>query len=394
MTKGTGTATDTGTDTGWASPTWIESLLSEAAARGDGDGVLDALARGRLRLLTARLHADTPGHTAALPSQRDPATGRTCVPVLTSGMVPPWHPEWVFRRTSLAELAHRWPHDKRWLGVNLGTPYATVVDARPARRKAWPAAESRSGGPPAGLLLTHGGGPTHGPVAHGLAVGAHLAVHNSLFWNQLGAAYLDYETDIARLRDPWGVTHRAGYRRTLDSLMATRLMGRAPESVLRTRLGLVRRLKRAPTRQEWADGVTGALVQRGASAADLAEAEEWLRRVVDCEDRFRAEGFLAPDGRIDTLAAFDYGRAVNVVRLALGARYCDPAEAGQAVVRIGELARRAYGSWAEFSLGYGLARVIHYAGDEEAEITREESLAQHRILTQDPTSPYRNIPWS
>lgn len=130
------------------------------------------------------------------------------------------------------------------------------------------------------------------------------------------------------------------------------------------------------------------------AAADLAEADESLRCIARYEARFRADGVLAPEGRIDTLSAFDHGRAVNVVRMALGARYCDPQQAEQAVLRIGELARRTYSSWEEFPLGYALTRLILFDGEVRAEEKYAESLAQHRILTQDPTSPYRNIPWS
>ncbi|MEW1725128.1 DUF1266 domain-containing protein [Streptomyces sp. NPDC093109] len=371
-------------------------MLAEAVARGDDRSVLDALSRGRLYLLVARLHADTPGYVPPLPTARDPLTGRTCVSVLTTGMLPPWHPEWVFRETTLAELARIWPYDQRRLGVNLGSPYAVTVDARPSRRKAWPAAEERSGGVRRGQLLTDGGGPLHGPLAHGLALGAHLAVHNSLVWNRLGAAYIGYATDISWLRAPWRVTRRAEYRQTLDSLLAAQLVGRATESVLGTRRTLARRLGRPPSLREWYDGATGAAAQRGASHADMAEVDALLWRVVRYEDRFRADGVLAPDARIDTLAAFDLGRAVNVVRMALGARYCDPAEAERAVLRIGEAARKAYGSWPEFSLGYGLARLIGYHEDDaedENRVTYEETLAQHRVLTRDPASPYRNIPW-
>lgn len=126
---------------------------------------------------------------------------------------------------------------------------------------------------------------------------------------------------------------------------------------------------------------------------DRAEAVEFLRRITHYEARFRADGLLPPDGRVDTLAAFDHGRAVNVVRLALGARYCEPREAEESVLRVLESARREYGSWEEFSLGYLLARLIHFdEGDPEP--MYQESVAVHRTLTQDPSSPYRNIPWS
>ncbi|HET6861121.1 MAG TPA: DUF1266 domain-containing protein, partial [Streptomyces sp.] len=232
----------------------------------------------------------------------------------------------------------------------------------------------------------------------GLAMGAHLAVHNSIAWNQLGAAYQDYATDIEWLRRPWRVGNRAGYRQRLEELLATQLVGRTEEFVLRTRHNLAARLGRTPSHEEWSDSLTQALARRLGSGPDaesrIEEAVKSLRLTVRYEDRFRADGILSPEGRVDTLAAFDYGRAVNVVRMALGARYIDPSEAEQAVLRIGERARQAYGSWEAFSLGYALTRAIHFDDGDDPEVRYQETLAQHRILTQHPTSPYRNLPWS
>lgn len=398
MTTGTGT-TGTGTrgtaTLPGAAPTGTERLLHDTAAAGDRDTLLDALAGSRLFALVARLHADTPGFTPPLPTRADPAApGRMCVAVLTSGMLPPWHPDWVFEATGLEDLARRWPDGVRWLAVNPGTPYAVTLAAGPGRRRAWLKAHARSGGPQGGRLLTHRAGPLHGPVAHGLAVGAHLAVHNGLLWNDLGAAYEGYGTDRARLRDPWGVMNRAAYQETLEALLATRLVGRRHESVLRIRHALAGRLGRTPTAPEWSASLTEALTRRRSTPSDAAEAHEAMRLVVTYEDRFRADGVLGAGERVDTLAAFDHGRAVNVVRLALGARLCDPREAEQAVLRIGALAGQAYGSWAEFSLGYSLARVVHFDADDPSGAKYAQSLAQHRILTQDPDSPYRNIAWS
>ncbi|WP_124272080.1 DUF1266 domain-containing protein [Streptomyces sp. ADI96-02] len=373
-------------------PTRIERELVLAVAGGRDEAVLDALARTRLYVLTPRLHADVPGWTPPLPTIRDGATGRVCVPVLTPGVLPQWHPEWVFREMGLGTLARTWPYDVRHLAVNHGSPSAVLLDARPRRLRAWLKAEARSGGPREGVLLTDAGGPLRGPLAHGLALGAHLAVHNGLVWNRLGAVYQDYATDRARLSRPWGVEHRAEYRGRLDSLMKYRLVGRVQETVLRTRCALAARLGRAPAVEEWSEAVDRAFA--GRAGADRAEAAEALRRVVRYEERFRADGVLAPDGRVDTLAAFDLGRAVNVVRLALGARYGDPREAEQDVLRLGELARRAYPSWAAFSLGYLLARLVHCDDADAGERAYRDSLAQHRVLTEDPASPFRNIPWS
>ncbi|MEU6163759.1 DUF1266 domain-containing protein [Streptomyces tanashiensis] len=377
----------------WAPPTHTEQLLYEAGARGDRAAVLDALGRTRLHVLVARLHADVPDFARPLPSRRDTSARRTVVPVLTEGMLPPWHAEWVFRQTTLDRLASAWPNDRWWLAVNPDTPFAATVPARPADRRAWQEAAERGGGPARLRLLTHAGEHLHGPVAHALALGAHLAVLNGLVWNALGAHYEDYPTDIARLRRPWAVHHRADFRDKLRTLIATRLVGRVPETVLGIRRRLVARLGAAPSDGQWAKEVTAVFERDDPYGEDRAEAAEFLRRITHFEGRFRADGLLPPGGRVDTLAAFDHGRAVNVARLALGARYCDPAEARDSVLRVLEAARRTYDSWEAFSLGYLLARLIHF--DEGApEPMYQESLTLHRVLTQDPSSPYRNIPWS
>ncbi|MEU8710420.1 DUF1266 domain-containing protein [Streptomyces sp. NPDC048565] len=406
MTKGTGTTGTTGAwaqeaearrrpDAGHVPPTGTERLLHEAAVAGDRGAILKALAGSRLFVLVARLHADTPGFTPPLPAQPDPATpGRMCVTVLTSGALPPWHPDWVFEAIGLDDLARRWPPGARWLAVDPGTPYAVTLEAGPGKRRAWAKEQARSGGPRAGRLLTLGTGPLHGPAAHGLAIGAHLAVHNGLVWNDLGAAYEGYATDRLRLRNPWGVYNRATYRETLESLLAARLVGRTYESVLRIRQSLAGRLGRTPTAPEWSAALTDALARHRSTPEEAADAHEALRLAVTYEDRFRADGVLGAGERVDTLAAFDHGRAVNLVRLALAARLCDPVEAEQAVLRIGAQARQAYGSWAELSLGYSLARVMHFDADDPSGAKYAQSLTQHRLLTQDPESPYRNLAWS
>ncbi|MFH9609931.1 DUF1266 domain-containing protein [Streptomyces sp. NPDC017448] len=390
-----GAAGQPGGGRGADAPTEVERELAAALAGGGRDAVLDVLARTRLHVLVPRLHADVPDWTAPLPTFRDGASRRICVPVLTPGLLPSWHPEWVFRAVDLGELARIWPYDARRLAVNHGTPFAALIDAGPRRLRSWQSADARSGAARRGRLLTDAAGPLHGPLAHGLALGAHLAVHNGLVWNRLGAVYQDYATDRARLRNPWGVQHRADFRRRLESLMKYRLVGRVQETVLRARHTLADRLGRTPTRAEWAEAVERAFAARDAE--DRAEAHRALHRFVRYEERFRADGVLAPGRRIDTLAAFDLGRAANVVRLALSARLTEPREAEQDVLRLVEPARRAYPSWADFSLGYALARLVH--GDDAdgtpgEELLYRQSLDQHHILTQDPTSPYRNIPWS
>ncbi|MEC4020369.1 DUF1266 domain-containing protein [Streptomyces sp. H27-D2] len=379
--------------TGWVPPTDTERLLHEATARGDWEAELAALSTTRLYLLLPRLHADTPGFTTPLTPRRDPATGKMCLPVLTPGMLPPWHPDWVFQQTTLAELADDWPHDKWWLAVNPGTACAATVEAKPLNREVWQEISAETGGLPQGRLVTHEGGPLRGPTAYGLACGAHLAVHNGVPWNQLGSAYRDYGQDIESLRRPWHITNRAEYQAKLHDLAARKHIDRDHEFALQARASLTRRLGQVPSAQQWEDTVGQALAVRDGHASEIEDAREAVRRIVRYEDRFRADGVLAADGRVESLAAFDLGRAVNVVRMGLGARYCDPREAEASVVHFGTLAQRAYGSWEAFSVAYALMRLIYFDEDSFGS-WYQESLAQHRILTRDAMSPYRNIPWS
>ncbi|MET9803528.1 DUF1266 domain-containing protein [Streptomyces sp. NPDC006368] len=380
--------------TRWIPPTETERLLYEAAEGGDRDAQLAAVSRATLYLPVGRLHADAPGAGLPLVPVKDPLTGRWSIAVHTVGMLAPWHPEWVHRSTTLAELARSWPdRGKLLLTVNPGTPCAISAEAKAHHRAAWLTMTARTGGPQRGQLLTHAAGPTHGALAHGLACGAHLSVHNSVPWNQLGTTFFDYRADAATLRGTWSVTNRAQFRDKLAALHRARLAGREEAIALRVRTLLAGRLGRTPSTGEWLDAVLRDLTERGAGATTLKEFTDTVTRFSRYEERFRADGVLGADERVDTLAAFDYGRIVCFVRMALGARLCDPREAEEAVLKAGRLSREAYGSWGAFSAAYALARVIAFDEDSFGRV-HQESVTQHRILTQDPASPYRSLPWS
>ncbi|MET9428036.1 DUF1266 domain-containing protein [Streptomyces sp. NPDC003036] len=383
----------TGT-THWIPPTLTERLLYEAKTAGDREAQLALLSRATLFLPVGRLHADTPGAGLPLVPAKDPQTRKRSIAAFTVGMLPPWHPEWVCQATTLAELARHWPdgRKKASLAVNPGTPCAIGLEAGPRHRAAWAKAAAATGGPPRGLLLTHAHGPTQGALAHGLACGAHLSVHNSVPWNQLGTTLFGYESDVGTLRGTWRVTNRGQYRDKLAVLFRARLCGLEESAALRARTVLAARLGRTPTTGEWLDTVLASLTERGADEATLKELTDTVTRISRYEARFRADGVLGTDERVDSLAAFDYGRVVSFVRMGLGARLCEPHEAEEAILTAGRLSREAYPSWEAFSVAYALARVIAFDEDRFGRVY-QESLGQHRILTQDPASPYRSVPW-
>jgi uncharacterized protein DUF1266 len=63
------------------------------------------------------------------------------------------------------------------------------------------------------------------------------------------------------------------------------------------------------------------------------------------------------------------------------------------VTQAGAKAREVYGSWEEFAAGYALGRMLAFDngwfGPQYA-----EAVHLHRVLTQDPSSPWRGLPFA
>ncbi|MFE4020839.1 DUF1266 domain-containing protein [Streptomyces sp. NPDC059101] len=349
-------------------PTETERRLYEATARGDGDGQVAAIAGEDLYLAVPQQGQEP------LPVYDDPVAGGKCIPVLTRGMLPPWEPQRFFDRVSVEELAQDWPNDKWRLAVNPGTPFASYLFATPAHRAGWLRMRAQLGVRPGGLLVTHYGGPLHGPVAQGLACGAPLAVHHSVPWNELGTAFLDYSTDAETLRAQWSVADPMSWQQRFDQLLGGQFVPAETEAALRARAG-------AP-----GPGATGDTPADGAAAPAVPELVDRY------EERFRTDGLLPAGGRVGSLAALDLVHAVGLVRWGLGARLCAPPQAEQAVTRVAGRAAEVYGSWEEFAAGYALGRALAFDGGWFGP-AYAEAVHLHRALTQDPASPWRVLPF-
>ncbi|UNO43719.1 DUF1266 domain-containing protein [Streptomyces sp. MST-110588] len=297
----------------------------------------------------------------------------------------------------------------------------------------WLRARAQGGVRPGGLLTTHFGGPLHGPLAHGLACGAPIAVHHSVPWNELGTVFVDHAADAQLLYEQWSVVDPASWRQRLEQLLNGQYVPAETEAALRARAANGPAAEAGTEEAEESAGAAGV-----AGAAETAGAEEGGTAPEDAEkdssgtagagaaadaiaspadssgsagstdssgrpglpalvgtyeDRFRTDGVLPAEGRVVSIVALDLVHAVNLVRWGLGARFCAPPEAEEAVLRAGAQAREVYSSWEEFSAGYVLGRMLafdngwfgsHYA----------EALHIHRVLTQDPSSPWKGLPFN
>ncbi|MFD9405714.1 DUF1266 domain-containing protein [Streptomyces sp. NPDC059989] len=400
---------------GWIAPSAIERELYETKANGDWAGYLDALARAELFMPQPRALVDAePQHARFLPTP----DGRSLA-VYTRGMLPAPTPDTVYHRQSLAWFANAWDHrDPAYLAVNPGSPAEAYLSTTPADRARWRAhwdAVTTWGLAPGAVHALHTGGPLHGPVAHGLAIGAHLAVGNGEFWNALAYHGSGYTRERDRLRKMWDITDTAGWLDVLQRMLNTEIVSPVWEFALRVRRILAsdfagpvdvehwrhaaettlrRSAERSAEPQLTPDGVTVARPRPTAEVeGEIAGVQRLIGRIARYEQRFRADGLLAAGGYVRSVEAWDLGRASQMARWGLGTRYGTLEDAERAVLRASEAARGTYRSWEDFSAGYLLARCLHFDEEEFGE-WYDTSLSTHLALTTDPGSPWLNIPWT
>jgi hypothetical protein len=235
-------------------------------------------------------------------------------------------------------------------------------------------------------------GPFYGPLAHGFACGSHLPVHVSSPWNALDDPVRDYAGNRASLADNWGVTTAEDWFRQVDYLLGGMNIGPAVDAVLNVRRTLLRRQGHYDL-FTWQNAVGGWARQQRGDPAAVEEMVHLAGVITRYESRFRTDGLLPHDGIVTSVFGYDFGRAVNMARWGFGGRFCDYPTAERIVLRAGELCRRHYTSWADFSAGYALGRVIRF-DEEEYGHMYVSALGPHRLLMADRTSPWWHVPFA
>lgn len=242
----------------------------------------------------------------------------------------------------------------------------------------------------AAAIVTDRSAPTSGPVAFALACGAPLAVDQGAVWNDL--AGLTGAEPRARLAELWDVCSPAGWRRTMDGLLAER--GTGPNDLameLRWRATVVRTVP--PDLAGWLRIIREAAEYGQIGEHGVPKLLAAATRISRCEDRFRADGLIPPHGVVHSLRAHDWAHAVNVACLGLRAGYCDEAGAERAVRRAGQLCARHYMSWADLSAAFGLGRLLSFDDRDFPVRYADIRDIRRRLLTEDP-SPWRVMSWS
>lgn len=384
-----------GEDADWVAPTEAEAELHAAILRNDADTFHETLAAQQLYIHVSKEDYDREGDECSLLHYPAPDGGHVYL-LYTRGLLP--------RLEGCVAVKAPFPpiptetDDGGLTGVaiNANTPASAFFPYDEELWSYWAklVQETPAPGHDDDALVTRRTGPFHGPLAHGLACGAHLAVHNQVFWNDVGEIYEDYAWDTGSLAESWGVTDREGWAEQLGHLLRGENSPPHPEFALAARNAILEHRPGQPVDPVmWREVAAVNLRDRGGDERDVEAVLDAIGRILRYEGRFRADGLLSPDGHVTSALAYDYGRAVNFARWGLGARYAEQDEAEQAVITAGELARQAYSSWGGFSAGYILGRALRF--DEESfGHMYASALSPHRILETDPESPWLHIPFA
>ncbi|MFK0257111.1 DUF1266 domain-containing protein [Streptomyces sp. NPDC090445] len=403
----------------WQAPSAVERGLYEARMRGDWPAYYDLVAQADLFMMQSKAAVDANRGTSRFHRYWNPQTGTYCLAVYTAGMLPPPAPDPVFNAYSLGWFAGVWEAgDPPYLVVNPGSPCEGVLPTGPEGRELWRrhyAKVERRGLARDAVHTLEIGGPRHGRVAFGLAVGAHISVRNGRFWNALAYHGSGYTAERETLEEWWGVTTREDWLETQEQLLGARLVSGLWQFVLRLRREMAldfagpvdadhwrtaaahvvrRRAEEAAEPELTPDGVDrGRVVTASEVESGVERVQRLIGRITRYEARFRADGLLPERGYVRTIEAWDHGRASGMARWGLAARLCSLQEAEAAVVRAGRLVHANYRSWEDFSAAYVLGRCLHFDEEQFGE-WYETVLRVHRVLTTDPASPWRTLPWA
>ncbi|GAA4039127.1 hypothetical protein GCM10022233_04440 [Streptomyces shaanxiensis] len=333
--------------------------------------------------------------------------------VYTEGLLPAPDPHRVFGWKKFSWLTEDWKPDyPAVIVVNPGSPCEAFLPTTPPHSHAWTQYAERKGGPsdqPA-LRTLRVGGPLHGPVAHGLACGAHIIVHHGRPWNSLAYHGHGYRTERRILRKSWGITSHQEWQAQLLALLATDDRISVLEFVLGLRRTIAHDFGGQVETGYWLDaaaGVLGARAEGGTvltpdgatKTAPAPEAETEARvnhvqhligRITRYEARMRADGILGESQYVTSADAWDLGRASCMARWGLSTRHGTLPEAEAAVIEAGRNAARCYESWQDFSAGFILGRCLHFDNDKFGS-WYQDMVTVHRILMSDPSSPWLNL---
>ena len=246
------------------------------------------------------------------------------------------------------------------------------------------------------VIHTSRNGPTHGPQASVLALGAPISLQRGLNWNhpERPGGGIDSTVDekLTLARD-WQINSVDTWMNVTDRMIrGAHVQDKAAEKALDVR--------------------DAAIEQRGGGAYldisdwlsavdDHARQHQWTDEQVNVVSRmavkaYYAEQQLAEDGllpageRVVTMFAYDLAHGTYLAHAGARMGFANPRTVAQMLDAIGHNAASLYPSWASFAAAYVLGSSVLYGGYPTDTFYTEPAAAVKTLLS-DRMSPWTNI---
>lgn len=237
--------------------------------------------------------------------------------------------------------------------------------------------------------------PTTGTEANEIALGF-LQIHNlpSGPWNDPTASGLT-DRERKQLVDQWGIHSRDDWLANIERLVGDRRRRDLWGSLLGVRAELARSLGRPPRTKEWVAGIIEAGGDKRTAKTFVAAVES-----IEHETRKTAGKDAVPADVVATsFDGYAFGQAVALTTWGVHMRYGDVDEARTIIRRVNDVARPAFGSWAEFGLSYTVGRVMHWSDGNLTDKTFEKlgsstALDLGAALSEKREGPWATLPWT
>lgn len=247
-------------------------------------------------------------------------------------------------------------------------------------------------------ILTSPSGPTHGPAASVLALGAPGALTAQVFWNspeRPGAApgVVDATVDerLAATRR-WQITSAESWLHVTDRFIrGEHIRSRPAETALDVRDAVLEENGAAYLSVgDWIDAVDEQGRRAGWDEARTALVLRLAVKAFHAEQQLAEDGLLPAGRRVVTMFAYDLAHAAYLIHAGARLGYSDPQTVQQMHQALAHNASAVYTSWQDYAAAYVLGHSLLEGGYPSDEVYRSAA-ATAKLLLSSPLSPWTNI---
>nr|WP_221247643.1 DUF1266 domain-containing protein [Gordonia humi] len=246
--------------------------------------------------------------------------------------------------------------------------------------------------------MTSPNGPTRGPHASVLALGAPLALGQNVFWNspeRPGAAPGTVDASVEEklaLTRRWQITSTDSWLSVTDRMIrGEHIRAHAAEAALDVRDEVLESSSSAYLDiDDWLRATSTHAERNGWDDDHTDLVMRLAVKAFHAEQQLAADDMLPAGQRVVTMFAHDLATAAYLTQAGARMGYADPATVNQMIDAIGHNAAGVFSSWASFAASYAMASTMLYGGYPVDE-PYTGAVSAVRLLLSDPMSPWTNI---